>query len=92
MNGEMSYSIPRKSHFDVMWMPLWVTNGQKAFHNILWCDLERLSCGGLLRKCPEEEQKSVISASNPSAGMWKVYVLHPGPYFHVAFEIDRVTE
>ena len=43
--------------------------------------------GGLLRKCPQGEQKSVISASQPSAGMWKVYVLDPGPYFH----IERMT-
>lgn len=63
-------------------------HGQKAFHNIWWYDLERFSCGGLLRKCPQGEQKSVISASHPSAGMWKVYVLDPGPYFHVAFQIE----
>lgn len=65
-------------------------HGQKAFHNIWWCDLERLSCGGLLRKCPQGEQKSVISASlHPPAGMWKVYVLDPGPHFHVAFQIEQ---
>lgn len=53
MNGEMSYSIPRKSHSDVMWMPLWVTMVRKHFitsggvieKGFLWRFAEEVSTG-----------------------------------------------